>query len=786
MVTVVRAIALCALVVLCTSGLGRAQGSAVAIPSARAPGRAVQTHAALASSESRARATHVDLPPVAARELSAAASRQSAPMLVGFPRSLPGPAAAALTPEHLRWTPVASGQAASVMVRSPGAAALRLALLLDRAPAGTQVRFFGRAGQTVYGPYAAADMLAANPFWSPVIEGDAAGIEFVLPTGAAPGELRFSVPQVSHLLGSIRSGWRNVAALNPLSGSCETDIACGYASTWGQVASGVAEYLFTDAGATYLCSGTLMNDNDAASAIPYFLTANHCVGSQAAASTIHSYWFYQSQTCGGGDPSDVVELPDGATLLATGDVNSSDFSFLRLNDPAPGGAAFAGWSTAAAQPGEAVVGIHHPEGDYTKISFGTVIGLAAWGADATGSGSHIEMRWSSGVTEPGSSGSGLFRSGTWPNQPLIGLLTGGGSSCEAPASPDWYGRFDLIYPHISAYLYSPLAPAAPTLVSPTGTITTATPTFVWNAVTGATSYALWVDDTTATRVKQSYSAAQAGCASGSGVCAAAPGVALVAGSARFWVQASNFAAASAWSAAGDFTVSLPPVETATVLALYPVVGATQGTAARLWAHVSNSGTLTFAPSVRAWLYVDGPGWTGDHWVGASSLAGLAAGSAAWTSFDWRVPSSAMPGSYSYAAYIYDGGRISGSSPSQVFTVAPAPVPAATVLALYPVNSGSVPRAGSAILWAHVRNTGTVPLPAGAAVWFFVDGPSWSGSHWVGSAPVSTLAPGQDGWFPLAWPVAANEPTGAYTYWAQVWAGGAISPWSVAQSFVVVP
>src|SRR5439155_27001048 len=59
-------------------------------------------------------------------------------------------------------------------------------------------------------------------------------------------------------------------------------------------------------------------------------------------------------------------------------------------------------------------------------------------------------------------------------------------------------------------------PGAATLVAPSGSIATATPTFSGNAVALATQYLLWVDDSSGGRSRATYTAAQAGCASGTG------------------------------------------------------------------------------------------------------------------------------------------------------------------------------------------------------------------------------------------------------------------------------
>ncbi|HTO13446.1 MAG TPA: S8 family serine peptidase, partial [Candidatus Binatia bacterium] len=47
----------------------------------------------------------------------------------------------------------------------------------------------------------------------------------------------------------------------------------------------------------------------------------------------------------------------------------------------------------------------------------------------------------------------------------------------------------------------PAPPGAATLVAPSGSIATTTPTYTWNAVTGATQYLLWVDDASGGRIR---------------------------------------------------------------------------------------------------------------------------------------------------------------------------------------------------------------------------------------------------------------------------------------------
>src|SRR5207244_2868007 len=147
-------------------------------------------------------------------------------------------------------------------------------------------------------------------------------------------------------------------------------------------------------------------------------------------------------TCNGAPP-DITTVPhtSGAELLAT--AYPSDFSFLRLRQDPPSGAAHLAWSTDAPASGTILVGIHHPTGAYKRICFGHPAGSNPdfWG-----------VQWYSGVTEPGSSGSPLLNA----NHQVIGQLNGGfngpGSSCNNPSAPDQYGRFDVTYASIQRWL----------------------------------------------------------------------------------------------------------------------------------------------------------------------------------------------------------------------------------------------------------------------------------------------------------------------------------------------
>ena len=85
-------------------------------------------------------------------------------------------------------------------------------------------------------------------------------------------------------------------------------------------------------------------------------------------------------------------------------------------------------------------------------------------------------------------------------------------------------------------------PGAASLVAPTGTTSTATPSFSWKAVSGATHYQLWVNDaSTGAKITTTYPAAAVGCGAGTGTCTVSPGVTLAPGAATWWILTSNAA-----------------------------------------------------------------------------------------------------------------------------------------------------------------------------------------------------------------------------------------------------
>ena len=355
----------------------------------------------------------------------------------------------------LAWVPVADGLAARVDVSSTGAAGIRVALVITRTDPDVSVRFSGSgADARVFGPYPAnrvAEVAAAEgAYWSPVIDGDTAVIELHAPLGVDVQAIELSVLRVSHLVVAGQSLDKVDTKVLDIgtSGSCEVDIACvaNPPQPMLDAAKSVAKMVFTDPdGKTYECTGTLINDA-VASSIPYFHTANHCIDSQARASTLNTYWFFDAVACNSKAVPPYVLLAGGATLL--GRSEDYDWALLRLRDAPPAGATFSAWRAEPLATGAVAYTIHHPEGDLKKQSQGLTQGYRTYSDGST----FMQMRWSVGSTEPGSSGAGLFTVGPTGAWELRGGLFGGAASCTNRAGIDVYSRLDVAAPMLRQYL----------------------------------------------------------------------------------------------------------------------------------------------------------------------------------------------------------------------------------------------------------------------------------------------------------------------------------------------
>ena len=390
------------------------------------------------------------------------------PLTVGMGREMPA-LERLVRGSELTWLALPDGgEAARVDVRSPGAAGVRLALLMAPTDPDVTVRFMGSpAPSRIFGPYAANRIAAVaereGAFWTPVLEGESGSIEIHAPAGVNVDGINLTLLRISHLA-VAGEGLRHITEKNVrdigLAGPCEVDVACvaGSSPALLNTAKSVAKMLFTDeSGATLECTGTLLNDS-VASFNPYFFSASHCLNSQTAASTLNTYWFFDAAQCNSKALPSYVLLTGGAMLL--GRSEDYDWALVRLREAPPAGAQFSGWRADPVGAGELANTMHHPEGDLKKLSQGQTQGYRTFDDGST----FAQIRWSQGSTEPGSSGAGLF---TY-NQArgfyeLRGGLFGGEASCSDQAGIDIFSRLDKALPVMRQYL-------TPNIANPNGEV----------------------------------------------------------------------------------------------------------------------------------------------------------------------------------------------------------------------------------------------------------------------------------------------------------------------------
>ncbi|MDR0716527.1 MAG: serine protease, partial [Azoarcus sp.] len=408
--------------------------------------------------------TRIALDPVSAAQAEsvlakrAGESKRGVPKQIGFAREVTALENSAMTHGQFAWQAQPDGgQAAAIAIVSPGAVGIQLGVRVFKLPAQAVLRVHApddgdvseTSGREIL-DLIAANVLsgdtseAAHTWWTPTVEAEEAVLEIILPPGISPETVEIALPRVSHLFASASTGWevQGAFATQAAALSCQPDVRCH--PDWDTASRATARMTFTDSTGTYICTGTLLNDNDAATTIPYFLTAEHCISTQATASTLITYWFYRSPSCNGASYDEKMQrLTGGATLLYH--AASTDISFLKLNGAPPAGAAYAGWQTGAPVRGAAVTGVHNPRGDRQKIAFGAIshlVNLYGVPLHSSGNPAYIEARWSNGAIEKGSSGSALFDNGS---QKLIGQLYGGYDSDVCSGTYGYYGRFDLAF-----------------------------------------------------------------------------------------------------------------------------------------------------------------------------------------------------------------------------------------------------------------------------------------------------------------------------------------------------
>ena len=339
----------------------------------------------------------------------------------------------------------------AVALESENASALRIHLSKVFLPDSADAYFFSLDGQA-HGPYRGSD-----DFWTNTLMGTQ-GILLVRqfgPPAAGTRAMSISVSSVANMSEQFM-----VTAQATL---CDYNHPCienaeAYSKTQPvkDLKAATAYMEWTQGAWVYSCSGGLIADSDTQSQIPYFLTAHHCIKSNAAARNLELYWNYTTSngTCNG----PIGPMTSGAKVKATG--VQGDFTLLELNKPPPAGSMFMGVNSEpiATTGGESLHRVHHPKGapqSYTThvtnpdflACAGLPIGQFIYSVDTLGS------------TEGGSSGSLV----TNDAGEVVGQLYGGcGTNFDECLSYDWRtvdGALSFYIDKVSPFLSTSCEPS---------------------------------------------------------------------------------------------------------------------------------------------------------------------------------------------------------------------------------------------------------------------------------------------------------------------------------------
>ena len=319
------------------------------------------------------------------------------------------------------------GRVWSAAVTSAGAFGLRLHFDNFDLPRNAELYLFNEAG-AVAGPYTKAGPRGNGEFWSHMVAGDTVylqlrqyGREGAMKRGAR----YFNLVDVGHVATGFggRSGGEATKTFCTFNASCVENAECGTDSAVADAKDAVAHMIYVKRPYIYICSGGLLN-NTSGDGTPYFLTANHCISRDREAGTLEAY-FQWTVGCNDACPeqwADPVGVPStlGSSVVATN--KTGDFTLLLLDEPAPAGVGFLGWSTApvAYSDGAMLYRISHPSGAPQAYSTHQV-DTSKYICSSWPLGQWIYSEDVYGATEGGSSGSPVVNA----SGQVVGQLSGG-------------------------------------------------------------------------------------------------------------------------------------------------------------------------------------------------------------------------------------------------------------------------------------------------------------------------------------------------------------------------
>ena len=399
------------------------------------------------------------LAPVSAQEIAAAdraAAAKSAhvrpgPPRVGLVRSVGAVPLSIKGDAALQSASIQGGEVWTMAIRSPGAFGMRIHFTNFDVNGGS-VLVYARDGDSVItrGPYTQQGPHQNGEFWTASLPGDTVFIEV-----SGTDDPHVEVPEILHFDKDRAGAARDLGEVRrPATLSCHLDAMCYDSPPVHPVArDAVGQMNFVDGGSVFACTGTLLNDLDEDTQVPYFLTAYHCLSTQAVVNTLEVVYLWQRDSCDGPLP-DYDQLPRsmGGMLLATNVTNSgNDMTFIRLAGIVPGGVSLAGWTTTPLPSN--VTGIHHPNGGWKRVTF-LHNEKNVRDCRSTPTSQYYYLEADAGVVEGGASGSGIFDDQGQLRGQLLGVCPGNvEDECGNRERYNYlYGKFSVTYPRIRQWL----------------------------------------------------------------------------------------------------------------------------------------------------------------------------------------------------------------------------------------------------------------------------------------------------------------------------------------------
>jgi hypothetical protein len=347
------------------------------------------------------------------------------------------------------WSVLPGGESVwQLNIRAEGAIALMLYYKAFHIPEGGKLFIYNADKTQVIGAFTYQSNPATDQFATEFVAGDDIVLEYV--AAPAGGKPRIEIESIGYGYNHLTVG--NRPSLRSESSACFININCEEGDNWQTEKTGVCKMIQKIGDKAYLCSGALVN-NTAEDFKPYILSAYHCSADLETVASVADYnqWIfyfhYEKSGCDNDSPDVTSQTMTGCRKVMESPIDGgSDGLLLLLNQDIPDNyyAYYNGWDRReiAATSG---VGIHHPGGDYKKIS--TFTGRAAstsWQDENENEGAE-NAHWNVifdetangvSVTAGGSSGSPLFNQ----NKLIVGTLSGGNSSCEDPQGLNLYGK----------------------------------------------------------------------------------------------------------------------------------------------------------------------------------------------------------------------------------------------------------------------------------------------------------------------------------------------------------